>query len=111
MKPPRRRAAVELFAHDESRSVGCNARRGRLAQARRVRLRRFDQLHAADASVARADLGPPFSDEQLGDTRRDAPQMLAVGSQEIDAWIEGAGRGTLVPKLFPQLEALRRLAA
>ena len=96
MKPPHGRAAVQLFAHDELRPVGGNAGRGRLADARRVRRGRLDELDRANAPVALRDFGLPLSDEQLGDARRNAPQVLAVGLEQIDAWIEGAGRVTLI---------------
>ena len=47
----------------------------------------FDQLHAANASVAVRDFSTTF-----GDARRDASQALAVALQEIDAWTDAAGR-------------------
>jgi len=75
VKRPHHAAVVEQLAPRELHAV---TRGARFADAGRVRLRRFDELHAADASVARADLSPPFGEEQLGDAGSDAPQVLAV---------------------------------
>jgi hypothetical protein len=79
---PHHAAAVEFLADYEERGN---------ALAIAMRRRGLDELDRADASIAMRDFGPPFPDEQLGDARRDASQVLAVGLLKIDAWLEGAG--------------------